>query len=266
MRQTRLMKMALIAGLLAASVTTPVWAVNKVMLTNGREIVAKSVQWRANDQEYRVETDDGTVLPFPKAQIESIEIDKPAEYDKAAQLMAAKQYDAAIPALDEVVAKYAMLNWDNDARRLLATAYLSKNDAKKAAMTMDEYFVNVSKAEAPTDILVLYWTALLAADRSSALKKELEDAITSGGHEVACAAQLMHGDMNRKAGMKEAAFLDYMRTVELYTDVKAGRPEALFKAAEVLEELRDPRADQLRRRLARDFKDSEWAAKLGGKY
>jgi hypothetical protein len=47
--------------------------------------------------------------------------------------------------------------------------------------------------------------------------------------------------------------------------VKAAQPEALFKAAEVLDELRDPRADQLRKQLVGEYPTSEFAAKAKAK-
>lgn len=238
---------------------------DKVTLSNGREMDAKSVQWRESTQEYRVEMADGTLLPFPKAQVAQLQIDKPADYDKAVQMVAAKQFDAALPLLDGLVTKYKMLNWDNESRLVLAQAYMGKNDAKKAAATMDEYMGLIPKGDVSLDARVLYWKALLGADRSGSLKKELDETIVSGARETAAAAQMMRANMNRQAGQKEAAFLDYMRVVSVFKDVKALQPEALYRAAELLEDMRDPRADQLRRRLAQDYKDSEWAAKVGGR-
>ncbi|EFK97486.1 hypothetical protein LDC_0474, partial [sediment metagenome] len=73
------------------------------------------------------------------------------------------------------------------------------------------------------------------------------------------------GNMNRQVGQKEAATLDYLRVVVLYENVKSVQPEALCKAAEMLEELRDARAETLRKKLVQEYKDSEWAAKLSGK-
>ena len=239
---------------------------DKVTLTNDREIEAKKVTWRPSAQEYRVEMADGTILPFPKAQVARLQIDKPADFDKAMQLVAAKQPDAAIPLLDGLVTSYAMLNWDNEARKALAQIYLGKNEAKKAASVLDDYFANAPKAEVTIEVQLMYWKALLAADRASTLKKELDTVIVGQDREMAAAAQLMRGAMNRQAGLKEAAFLDYMRVGELFKDVKAVQPEALFRAAELLEEMRDPRAESLRKKLAHDYKDSEWTAKLGGRY
>jgi len=255
----------LVAGVLAFGSSGTARA-DKVTLTNDREIDAKQVTWRESDQEYRVEMADGTIMPFPKAQVARLQVDKPADYAKAMQLVTAKQPDAAIPLLEGLTTSYKMRNWDNEARKVLAQIYLGKNDAKKAALTLDDYFSSVPKAEVPVDVQVLYWKALLGADRSSTLKKELDDVIAGNDRETAAAAQLMRGTMNRQAGLKEAAFLDYMRVVELFKDVKSVQPEALFKAAELLEEMRDPRAEPLRKKLAQEYKDSEWAAKLGGRY
>ncbi len=257
--------LALAVVSLLTGMATPVGAANKVILTNGREMVAKTIQWRESAQEYRVETPDGTVLPLPKAQVDRLEIDKPAEYDKAAQMIAAKQFDASIPVLDDLVARFKMLVWDNEARKLLAVAYMGKNDPKKAAGTLDEYFTLVPKAQVPADVQLIYWNALLAADRASSLKKDLDEVIATGPREMAAAAQIMRGNMNRQAGQKEAATLDYLRVVVLYENVKSVQPEALYKAAEMLEELRDARAETLRKKLVQEYKDSEWAAKLSGK-
>lgn len=256
---------ALAAGIVAAGMTLPAWAANKVFLANGRELAAKKVEWRAGAQEYRVTTPDDTVLPFPKAQVDHLEIDKPAEYDKASQALAAKQPDVAIPILDELVTKYAMLVWDNEARKLLAVAYMAKNEPKKAASALDDYFANVPKAQVPADVQLLYWNALLAADRASSLKKDLDEVVATGTREMAAAAQVMRGNMNKQAGQKELALLDYLRVVVLFENVKSVQPEALYRAAEMLDELRDARAEVLRKRLVQEYRDSEWAAKLSGK-
>lgn len=265
MKHRCMVRTFLAAGVLVLGAAVAARA-DKVTLTNDREIDAKKVTWRASAQEYRVEMADGTILPFPKAQVAKLQIDKPADFEKAMQLVAAKQPDAAIPLLDGLVTSYAMLNWDNEARKALAQVYLGKSDAKKAASVLDDYLASVPKAEVTIDVQLMYWKALLAADRASTLKKELDTVSLGPDHELAAAAQLMRGSMDRQAGLKEAAFLDYMRAYELFKDVKSVAPEALFRAAELLEEMRDPRADQLRKRLAQEYKDSEWAAKLGGRY
>lgn len=238
---------------------------NKVFLSNGREIAAKSVQWRAGAQEYRVETPEGTIMPFAKTQIDHLEIDKPAEYEAAARAVAAGQFDTAIPLLDALVAQYAMLVWDNEARRLLALAHMGRNDPQKAARTLEDYFAAIPRGRVPSDVQLLYWNALLAAGRAAPLKKDLDEVVATGPRELAAAAQVMRGNLARQAGQKEAALLDYLRVVILFENVKAVQPEALFRAAELLEELRDARAETFRRTLMKEYRDSEWAGRLSGK-
>jgi predicted negative regulator of RcsB-dependent stress response len=251
-------------GLAALAAAAPLQAANVVYLTNGKSIQATAIQWRPASQEYRVES-GGAVVPVPKAHVERLEIDKPAEYDQAAQMIAAKQYDAAIPILDGLVTKYTMLVWDNQARLLLAQAYVGKNEPKKAISAMEEVFANMRRAEVPPDLHLLYWKALLADNRASTLKKELDEVIATGSRDMAAAAMLMRGDTNRAGGQKEDALYDYLRVVILFEAIEAIQPEALFKAAEILDELRDPRADQMRKRLVEKYGASEYARKLTGR-
>lgn len=247
---------------MSASVVT---AQDVVRLTNGKVLQVRSVQWRASEQAYRVEMMDGAVLPLPKVQVAGLSIKKPAEYDKAVAMLAAKQYASAIPILEDIISKYTMLNWDNQARVQLAKAYLAQPDPKKAASVLEGYMATVPKSEVPADLIQVYWTALLQSNQGVALKKELDAVVAGGTREMVATALLMRGNVNRESGQKEVALLDYLRVVILFENVKASQPEALFKAAEILDELRDPRADELRKKLVQEYKDSEYAAKLSGK-
>ena len=250
-----------LAGLVAMSAG----AVDKVTLTNGKVIEARFIQWRESEQGYKVETMEGPIIPVPKAQVESLDIARPADLDKAIAMVAAKQYAQAVPILDEVVTKYKMLVWDNEGRKVQAQAYLALNDPKKAADALEGYLASMSKEDIPLDSLSLYWSALLRAGRTATLKKALDEAVLSNVREMAAAATLMRGNMSREAGQKEAALLDYLRVVILFDEVKQVQPEALFKGAEVLDELRDPRASALKNKLVHEYKDSEFTTKLGGK-
>lgn len=252
-------------GLLALCATTfQAQAVNKVHLTNGKTLAVTSIQWRESEQSYRVES-EGAVIPIPKGQVDYLEIDKPADFDKASQMLAAKQYAAAVPILEDIVAKFKMLTWDNEARVLLGQIHLAMNDPKKAADVLSSYMNTMKKSDVPADVFMLYWKALMGAGRSASLKKELDEVVAAGNREMVAAAMLMRGNMNREAGQKELAVLDYLRVVILFENVRSLQAEALFRAAEILEELRDPRADELKKRLVQEYKDSEYAARLSGK-
>jgi hypothetical protein len=240
-------------------------AVDVVHLTNGKAIQAVDIQWRESEQSYRVSTPDGVIMPVPKSQVERLEIARPPAFAQAETMMGARQFAAAVPILDEIVSKYTMRVWDGEARKLLAQAHLALNDPKKAADALSGYMSGIPKADIPAETILLYWRALLAAGRGSTLKKELDDVIVSGTRPMAAAAMVMRGNMNREAGQKEVAVLDYLRVVILFENVKSVQPEALFKAAELLEEMRDSRADELKKRLVQEYRDRDYAAKLSGK-
>jgi hypothetical protein len=255
-----------VAGALALSATMlSARAVDVVHLTNGKSIQAKDIQWREGEQSYRVTTPDEVTMPIPKAQVESLEIAKPATFGQAESMVAAKQYTPAVPILDDIVGKYKMRVWDNEARKLLAQCHMALNAPKKAADVLEGYMSSVPKAEIPADAIMMYWKALLAAGRGATLKKELDEVVAAGARPMAAAAMLMRGNMNRDAGQKEIAVQDYMRVWILFENVKEVQPEALFKTAELLEEMRDPRADEVKKKLVQEYKDSEYAAKLSGK-
>ena len=256
---------ALLACLFLAS--TASFAANVLYYKNKNTVQAKKIEWREADQVYRVLTMDDITLPVPKAQVDHLEIDKPADLDKAAQMLSAKppQYDAAIPLLDGVVQNYKMLVWDIPARYLLVRAHAGKSDSKKLIAALRPLVESDSKNEIPAEIRRLYWGGLLQDKQTATLKTDLEDAIAVAPREVAAFAQIARGDYNRSESRKEDALLDYLRTVILFEQVKEAQPEALFKAAELLDEMRDPRAEDMKKRLVSNYPDSPFAKQLSGK-
>ena len=55
--------------------------------------------------------------------------------------------------------------------------------------------------------------------------------------------------------------MDYLRVVLLYESEKDVQPEALFKTAEALKALRDPRAPEYSKKLVEQYPDSPYAQK-----
>ena len=98
----------------------------------------------------------------------------------------------------------------------------------------------------------------------ASLKKELDEVIATGPRDMASIALLARGDMLLAQGQKQDALYDYLRVRVLYQNVAELQPEALFKAAQMLEELRDPRAADLRKTLVTEYRDSEYAKRVGG--
>jgi TolA-binding protein len=75
----------------------------------------------------------------------------------------------------------------------------------------------------------------------------------------------VRGDIKLSQANLEGAALDYLRSAILFESEKETLPEALFKAADALEKLRDPRAKELYRRVASEFGGTPWAQKAAGK-
>lgn len=241
-----------------------VFGVDTVYLANGQTLSAKSIVWRESTGEYRIETTDNLILPVPKAQVARLDIAKPPDFDKAQQMVAGSQVDAAIPILTGLIEAYRMRVWDNKAREILANIYLNqKNDPKKAIALLEDCLRTPSEGQA--DLRRAYWTALIKLERFSTLTKELDDIIATGPRDAVAVAQIVRGDMFRAREKKEEAFKDYMRTALLFKDIKSAAPEALFKAAEMLDLMHDQRATLLRKELIQDYPDSKYAAEARGK-
>ncbi|HRT06489.1 MAG TPA: hypothetical protein P5204_12400, partial [Kiritimatiellia bacterium] len=83
----------------------------------------------------------------------------------------------------------------------------------------------------------------------------------------AARAQTMRGDIELEQNHVELAALDYLRTAILFTDVKdaAILGEATFKAAAALEQLRDPRAKDMYKKVVTEYGSSPYAAQARGK-
>ncbi len=222
----------------------------------------KSIVWVEASRQYMVETVEGVTLSVPKTAVTRMSVDKPAGFDDAVKLVEARQFAQAIPSLERIAADYRMLVWDVQAKKLLLRCYLGDNNTAKVMVTVEEMLKTTSRAEMPADLMTSYWKALRASNRGETLGAELQSAIASGSADMAAAAYLLRGDVNRDTGRKSEALSDYLKVAQLFQQVKGTRPEALFKAAELLEDIKDPRAEDLRKQLREEFKDNEFTAKL----
>jgi len=232
--------------------------------TDGREVTGLKIKWFPSRQEYQVEGADGTLLSVPADDVESMQITKPDEFDKAAQACAAKQFEVAIPILEDIISRYKRLQWDGLASELLAKAYLGKGDFKKAAQVMSGIMEGTARNLVTDEQYGLYWTALAGAQMNAVLKQSLTEAVLGESRPLAALALVKRGDINKADGKREDAMLDYFRSILMYEDVEASKPEALFKAAQLLDEMREPRAEDLKKRLRANYPESPYVRKLGG--
>lgn len=234
-----------------------------VITTTGQRIDGSDIRAKSNG-EIILTTVQGTRSFYPGQYAKAV-ADKPAEIDKAAQLTESKQYDEAIKLLDDVVLRYRFLDWDNQARALLPKVYVRKGDYLSAIGAYDKLFAASPKSKEDSDLQWGYRRTLLDAKQYDKLEKQLAGVISSGSREDAARAQVMRGDAKLAQAQTEAAALDYLRTVVLFEGEKAVQPEALFKAADALEKLRDARSKEMFRKLMDEYPGSPEAAAAKGR-
>ncbi|MFH0909097.1 MAG: tetratricopeptide repeat protein [bacterium] len=234
-----------------------------VLLLNNTRIEGTDIRAKS-DGEVILTTPQGQ-RSFPKGQYLRAVADKPADFEKAKQLIAAKSYDEAIRILNDIAVKYRYLEWDNTARGLLAQANMAKGDAAAAAAEYEQILRNSPEAKSDTILQWSYRESLLVAKQFDKLQPILTDLIEKGERADAARAQIMRGDIRQAQGQIEGAVMDYLRTVVLYEGERDAQPEALFKAAEGLDKLRDPRSRELYEKLASEYPSSPYAAKAAGK-
>jgi tetratricopeptide (TPR) repeat protein len=234
----------------------------KIQTAEGQIINAVNVRFKKTTQEYIITMANGTEMPLPKARVKAMEVDKPAQYDRAASAVSTGALDQAIPLLEEIsLANFMLSPWEGKTLDLLGYAYGRKGEAKKAADAYKKLLANVPPAEITTDMQRRIWNALITVNDKTTLGQSVDAAIAKGARENAAAAHIARADMAKTEGNKQDALLDYLRVVVLYEQIKTLQPEALYKTAQCLEELRDPRAEDFRKKLVQDWPQSEWASK-----
>jgi tetratricopeptide (TPR) repeat protein len=216
---------------------------------------------------------DGTIIlttaqgqfTYQKGHYAKAVADKPADYDRARQLMSQKNYDEALKVLDPIIQNFRFLEWDNNARVLRAQILTAKGDVAGAVDTYDQLFRATPEFRKNTDVLWAYYTVLVGAKQYDKLLPQLDELISKGSRADAAKAQVVRGDIKMSQANIEGAVLDYLRSAILFESEKAVQPEALFKAAEGLEKMRDPRAKDLYRKVASEFGGTPWGQKAAGK-
>ncbi|OGV44839.1 MAG: hypothetical protein A2X46_17070 [Lentisphaerae bacterium GWF2_57_35] len=256
---------------LAINLKRGVWAVAVSLLASGYATQAAYVELptgkRIDGTEIRATATGDIILTTPqgrmtftKGQYVRAMADKPAEIEQAVQMAQAKQYDEAIKKLEDVVARYRFLEWDNQARALLPKIYSDKGDFASAISSYDKLFAASPKSREEADIVWPYRQTLMGAKMYDKLIQQLNEVIAGSARPEAARAQIMRGDAQLAQGQLEPAALDYLRTMVLFKAEGDYQAEAMFKAASVLEQLRDSRAKELYRRVTQEYPGSPYAA------
>lgn len=234
-----------------------------VILPNGSRVEGTEIRARPNG-EIILTTAQGQ-RTFPRGQYQRAEADKPPTFDRAATLVSQGQYDQAISLLRQIVTDYQYLTWDNNARLALARVYLAQQKPRDAVAVFDELFAAQPEYRNDEAIAGAYRSALVEAGQFDKLEGELDALIASGSREQAARAQLLRGDAKLKRGLVEQAVMDYLRTAILFESETAVQPEALLKAGQGLEQMRDARARDMYRKLVETYPNSPQAQQVKDK-
>ena len=248
---------------LLAALTLAARADQLIMKNTGQVIEAESIRYKASSQEYIV-LNKGVTVPVPAKNVERAVVPRPPTLDPAITAVNGGKFDAAIGPLEKIVSDYEGFDWAFIARDVLGQALMGKKEFRKAVSTYKTILDGLPAEQIGLGTRRRYWEALKGAEQYSLLKSDLEKTIGAASREAAALAQLLRGDMYAAQGQKNEALLDYLRTVILYEQVKEVQPEALFKAAQLLEELRDPRAAELKKKLRENFSGSPYAKQMSG--
>lgn len=239
-------------------------AAASVELSNGTRVEGSDIRARS-DGTIILTTPQGQVT-YQRGQYVKAVADKPADFDRARQLAGQKQFDEAIKLLQPIVQNYRFLEWDNNARVLIAQIQIAKGDAAGAVTTFDDLFRGTPDAKKDSATLWAYYGALIDAKQFEKLAPQLDELIAKGARTDAAKAQILRGDIKMAQGQIEGAALDYLRSAILFENEKTVQPEALFKAGEALDKLRDPRAKDMYRKVAQEYAGTPFAQKAQGKF
>jgi TolA-binding protein len=198
---------------------------------------------------------------FPKGQYLKAVADKPPEFDQARALAGQKKFDESIAMFKSIALQNKGLDWDLKALAAVGQIQAAKGDAAGAVATFEQIFKDSPEARTDATVGWAYRGALLAAKMYPKLSADLDELVAKGSRSDAAKAQVMRGDIRMAQNQVEGAVMDYLRSAILFENETEVQPEAIFKAAEGLEKLKDPRAKEMYRKLVQNYPDSPYAQK-----
>lgn len=227
-----------------------------VILNNGTKIEGTNIR-RKLDGSVTMDIPGKGRQEFPKGSYKMAVADPTPEFVAAIQQYREKKYDAAIAAAEKVADEKSGCELDKQARYVAARCFVAQSKAGDAVGQFDKlvriYGDQVLKEPV---VAVEYANALLAAKQNTKLVGVLDDIIKDAPRNYAAKAQTMRGEMREQMGQLDSALQDYMRTVIFFQQEEEAVPEALYRAAKVLESKRDPRSKTLYKKLVDDYKDN----------
>ncbi len=264
MRQRQMMAGALAVagwlGLAAAATAAPV-----VLDAQGRQIQGTAIRSH-EDGRIELATPQG-VRTFQPGEYRLAVADRPELFDQAETFRQANQMPSAIRAYTQVIEQYAFLTWDIEASRRLAGIQNQAGRPGEAARTLEKILDRADHFGQRNQLHSEYLRYLAALQERGELAefgpRGLGALARAGDPPVAARALVLRGDLRVAAGQHDEAVLDFLRVATLYRQAREIQAEALFKAGQSFDELRDPSAArQMYRRLRENFPQSPFAARI----
>ncbi len=237
----------LAAAALVAIATSSLWAIQGTISTE-TDRKSGDLKWQGRQKSYLLTYKKGNTnlqMEFPLDSVTSLEIAKPAGFDKAVEMVQKGQGSGAIPVLDKIVKEYKMLQWDKPAGRYLVEAYLAANRADDAYKAAQNIIMEDKAAAYSGELAPAYWQTLLKLGKSQQLETCLKKAVTTGDRAASAEALLVRGDMviNQAGETPEAlrqALTDaYLRVALMYLDepCRQVRADAMMRCASCFDKL-----------------------------
>ena len=218
------------------------------------ETVSGEIKWQPRAKAYLIEK--GRVSREIKIDdVTGIDIPKPANFDKAVQMVDAGQGASAVGILAKIVTDYRMLQWDKPAARYLALAHLAAGNAQKAYEVCQPVISEDKSAAYTGDMAAAYWQAMMKLGKFDQLEGLLKKAASSGDRGASAAALVMRGDIimnsasDDNSKVRQAMTDGYLRVWLMYQEPECRRErvEAGMKAAAAFDRLgQTARAERLR--------------------
>ena len=228
-----------------------------VILTDGRRMEGSAIRARANG-DVILSTPRGD-LTFARGQYSEAWAPRPREIDQARQQMQAGNHEQVISILEGVVSQYRHLGWDNEAMVMIGRAQNNLGQYSSALSTFQRLFQNAPGRREDSNVRWAFYRSMLGAGELDRLERDLNELIKDGERADAARAQVMRGDIKMQRDLAEAAVLDYLRTVVLFSAQADVQAEALYKAGVALQAMRDERANEMFRKVVRDHAQSPYA-------
>ena len=241
--------------LAVAAATSPLWAIQGTIHT-ATDSKKGDIKWQGRSKSYAISFKKGNTMvsaEYPIGDVEELDIEKPAGYDKAVENVKRGNGAAAIGVLTKIVQDYKMLQWDKPAGRYLVEAYLAANRVDDAFKTAQGIISDDKAAAYSGELAPAYWQTLLKLGKNNQLESCLKKAAASSDRATSAEALIMRGDIILNEGgdsqeaLRQALTDGYLRVALMYPDAPGPRAAAMNRAAACFDKLgMAARAESLR--------------------